>query len=185
MSSRHGLYSPEQTARIIRHASTCGFLSCRQPGSDCATDGEMRGLLLEFDRQITLVRERVAAIIREAQRPGHEWHLNFGVIATMCEAILNPDFAAEIGVDPTPPALADGATPYDALAACSLCQFNQQFHVDGNTVGHKFSAKERCNRCGDSGIDPVPAPQHHPECDGSCSRGLCLIPTSQPCKECR
>ena len=96
------LYSPEQTARILRHASACDVLTCGVSTECCATDGELRGLLLEFDRQLGLVRERVAAIQREANGP-NEWQLSLGTIDTMCEAILNPDFAAEIGVEPTLP----------------------------------------------------------------------------------
>jgi hypothetical protein len=51
---------------------------------------------------LQLVRERVSAIQRETQRPGDPM-LILITINTMCEAILNPDFADEIGVDRTLP----------------------------------------------------------------------------------
>jgi len=51
---------------------------------------------------VELIRERVAAIQRETKRPGDPY-LILSTIDAMCEAILNPDFAEEIGVDPTLP----------------------------------------------------------------------------------
>jgi hypothetical protein len=62
------------------------------------------------DPLLAKVRERVAAIQRETWSRGISTDpaRDLATINTMCEAILDPDFAEEIGVEPTLPTAAKG-----------------------------------------------------------------------------
>jgi hypothetical protein len=105
MTDAHTASSGDRFVKMLSVVATIDKLRAKVDserfGLQCPSCSLRGQSVVEFQaKKLELVRERIAAIQRETKRPG-DLALNMGTIEAMCAAILNPDFAEEIGVEAT------------------------------------------------------------------------------------
>lgn len=101
------------------------------------------------EAKIATLLDRIRSIQREARRPG-DLKLNMGTIDAMCEAILNPDFAEEIGVEPFIQSPANDALATDArllhIIRCPWCSTTFSYNCPMATERHTSDNAHVCCR---------------------------------------